>query len=68
MTRAAELGFRQANEDEIQYSSSMFIVTTVPGHPTSSRPRSPEQSMTRLGAGTETVDSLKTQFQEWREE
>ncbi len=72
MTRAAELGFRQANEDEIQYiivdgyryNRPQVTPTSTP------TPVAPEQVYDETLGGwiQKQWDSLKKQFQEWREE
>jgi cell division protein FtsL len=72
MTRAAELGFRQANEDEIQYiivDGYRYNRPQVTPTPTPT-PVAPEQVYDETLGGwiQKQWDSLKTQFRKWREE
>ena len=72
MTRAAELGFRSANENEIQYiivdgyRYDRPKVTPTPT-PTPVNPE-PVYDETLGGWLRKQWDSLRKQFQEWREE
>jgi cell division protein FtsL len=72
MTRAAELGFRQANDDEIQYiivDGYRYKRPEVTPTPTPT-PVAPEQVYDETLGGwiQKQWDNLKTQFRKWREE